>query len=172
MLAVRIGTRPLSARARAGQPAGVACRVCPPGCMLGDDARGSVSFDPQRSWAPFSDVICIWSICTYTRAKIPLLKWSFKLHTLLSCENPPLEVISAENRNEELHVLECLPDSPLTLTVLGYFELHMTRGGGGGGSEAPSNLSPEGADRRETWNVPQKLRKENIFHKNCIFSYM
>ena len=34
----------------------------PPGCMLGDDARGSVSFDPQRSWAPFCDVICIWSI--------------------------------------------------------------------------------------------------------------
>ena len=51
------------ARARAGQPGGVACRVCPPGCMLGDDARGSVSFDPQRSWAPFCDVICIWSIC-------------------------------------------------------------------------------------------------------------
>ena len=62
VLAVRIGTQPLSARARAGQPGGVACRVCPPGCMLGDDARGSVSFDPQRSWAPFCDVICIWSI--------------------------------------------------------------------------------------------------------------
>ena len=62
VLAVRIGTQPLSARARAGQPGGMACRVCPPGCMLGDDARGSVSFDPQRSWAPFCDVICIWSI--------------------------------------------------------------------------------------------------------------
>ena len=50
----------------------------------------------------------------------------------------------------------------------------MTRGGGGGGGaqRPPSNLSPEGADRRETWNVPQKLRKENIFHKNCIFSYI
>ena len=43
-------------------PGGVACRVCPPGYMFGDDARGSVSFDPQRSWAPFCDVICIWSI--------------------------------------------------------------------------------------------------------------
>ena len=32
--------------------------------MLGDDARGRVSFDPQRSWAPFCDVICIWSIST------------------------------------------------------------------------------------------------------------
>ena len=43
-------------------PAVWQCRGCPPGCMLGDDARGSASFDPQRSWAPFCDVICIWSI--------------------------------------------------------------------------------------------------------------
>ena len=44
------------------EPGGVACRGFPPGCMLGNDARGSASFDPQRTWAPFCDVICIWSI--------------------------------------------------------------------------------------------------------------
>ena len=43
-------------------PAAWQCRGCPPGCMLGDDARGSASFDPQCRWAPFCDVICIWSI--------------------------------------------------------------------------------------------------------------
>ena len=52
MLAVRIGTQPLSARARAGQPGGVACRVCPPGCMLGDDARGSVCLTPNAAGRP------------------------------------------------------------------------------------------------------------------------
>ena len=31
-------------------------------CMLGDGARGSATFDPQRGWAPFCDVICIRSI--------------------------------------------------------------------------------------------------------------
>ena len=48
-------------------PAVWQCRGCPPGCMLGDDARGSASFDPQRSWAPFCDVICIWSIVKTNR---------------------------------------------------------------------------------------------------------
>ena len=34
----------------------------PAGCMLGDGARGSATFDPQRAWAPFCDVIFIRSI--------------------------------------------------------------------------------------------------------------
>ena len=55
--------------ARAGQPGGVACRVCPPGCMLGDGASGSVSIEPQRSWAPFCDVICIWSIWGFVKSQ-------------------------------------------------------------------------------------------------------
>ena len=48
---------------------------------------------------------------------------------------------------------------------------------GGGALEPPppSDLDPKGANRRETWHTPQKLRKENelgsIFHKNCIISY-
>ena len=56
----------LSVSARApGQPGGMACRGWPAGCMLGDGARGSATFDPQRAWAPFCDVICIRSIgCT------------------------------------------------------------------------------------------------------------
>ena len=69
VLAVRIGTQPLSARARAGQPGGVACRGCPPGCMLGNDARGSASFDPQRRWAPFCDVICIYGLLNFYASK-------------------------------------------------------------------------------------------------------
>ena len=75
MLAVRIGTQPLSARARAGQPGGVAVQWLPPlVACLGDEARGSASFDPQRSWAPFCDVICIWSIIVkrYWREKLCL----------------------------------------------------------------------------------------------------
>ena len=46
------------------QPGGMACRGWPAGCMLGDSPRGSASFDPQHMWAPFCDVICIWSITT------------------------------------------------------------------------------------------------------------
>ena len=48
-----------------GQPGGMACRGWPSGCMLGDGARGSATFDPQRAWAPFCDVICIRSILYY-----------------------------------------------------------------------------------------------------------
>ena len=55
VLAVRIGTQPLSARAQAGQPGGVACRGCPPGCMLGDDARGSASV-----WPPTQVGALLW----------------------------------------------------------------------------------------------------------------
>ena len=34
-------------------PAGMACRGWPTGCMLGDGARDSASFDPQQAGAPF-----------------------------------------------------------------------------------------------------------------------
>ena len=55
-------SQPLSQYAGPGQPGSMACRVWPAGCMLGDGARGSASFDPQRAGAPFCDVICIRSI--------------------------------------------------------------------------------------------------------------
>ena len=51
----------VSARARAS-PAVWHAGVGPAGCMLGDGARGSASFDPQHAGAPFCDVICIWPI--------------------------------------------------------------------------------------------------------------
>ena len=38
------------------------CRRWPAGCMLGDGARDSASFDPQHAGAPFCDVICIRSM--------------------------------------------------------------------------------------------------------------
>ena len=47
-----------------GQPGGMACRGWTAGCMLGDSACGSASFDPQHAGGPFCDVICIWSVCT------------------------------------------------------------------------------------------------------------
>ena len=53
----------VSARARAGWPGGMACRGWPAGCMLGDGAGDSASFDPQHAGAPFCDIICIRSIC-------------------------------------------------------------------------------------------------------------
>ena len=46
----------------------MACRGSPAGCMLGDGARGSASFDPQHAGAPFCDVICILSIATLMQA--------------------------------------------------------------------------------------------------------
>ena len=53
-----------------GQPGGMACRGWPAGCMLGDGARDSASFDPQHAGAPFCDVICIRSnavcVCVIT----------------------------------------------------------------------------------------------------------
>ena len=63
---------------RRASPAVWQCRGCPPGCMLGDDARGSVSFDPQRSWAPFCDVICIWSITKETFLECILISSGIK----------------------------------------------------------------------------------------------
>ena len=65
VLAERIGAQPLSQCAGPGQPGGMACRGWSSGCMLGDGARGSATFDPQRAWAPFCDVICIRSITSY-----------------------------------------------------------------------------------------------------------
>ena len=62
VLAERIGAQPLSQCEGPGQPGGMACRGWPAGCMLGDGARGSASFDPKHAGAPFCDVICIWSI--------------------------------------------------------------------------------------------------------------
>ena len=64
VLAERIGAQPslsVSARARRYGMQGLAS-----GCMLGDGARGSASFDPQHAGAPFCDVICIWSILVST----------------------------------------------------------------------------------------------------------
>ena len=52
----------LSASQSVRGPGGMACRGWPPGCMLGDGARNSASFDPQHPGAPFCDVICIRSI--------------------------------------------------------------------------------------------------------------
>ena len=52
----------LSQYAGPGRPGGMACRGWPASCMLGDGARDSASFDPQRAGAPFCDVICIRSI--------------------------------------------------------------------------------------------------------------
>ena len=51
-----------SVRVGPGRPGGMACRGWPAGCMLGDGARDSASFDPQHAGAPFCDVICIRSI--------------------------------------------------------------------------------------------------------------
>ena len=65
VLAERIGAQPLSQCAGPGQPGGMACRGWPAGCMLGDGARDSASFNPQHAGAPFCDVICIWSIMLY-----------------------------------------------------------------------------------------------------------
>ena len=45
-----------------GRPGGMTCRGWPAGCMLGDGARDSASFDPQHAGAPFCHVICIRSI--------------------------------------------------------------------------------------------------------------
>ena len=62
VLAERIGAQPLNQCAGPGQPGGMARRGWPAGCMLGDGARGSATFDPQCAWAPFCDFICIRSI--------------------------------------------------------------------------------------------------------------
>ena len=51
-----------AARASPPSPAVWHAGVGPAGCMLGDVPRGSASFDPQHTWAPFCDVICIWSM--------------------------------------------------------------------------------------------------------------
>ena len=40
----------------------MACRGWPAGCMLGDGACDSASFDPQHAGASFCDVVCIRSI--------------------------------------------------------------------------------------------------------------
>ena len=47
----------------------------------------------------------------------------------------------------------------ITLNVLGYVELHMTGGGGGGLEIPPSDLGPEGADCREIRHAAPKLRE-------------
>ena len=52
----------LSASQSVRGPGGMACRGWPAGCMLGDGAHDSASFDPQHAGAPFCDVICIRSI--------------------------------------------------------------------------------------------------------------
>ena len=64
MLEERWRSQPLSqcAGAGPGRPGGMACKGWPAGCMLGDGACDSASFDPQYAGAPFCDVICIRSI--------------------------------------------------------------------------------------------------------------
>ena len=64
-----------SVRGPGPAPGGMACRGWPSGCMLGDSARGSASFDPQRAGAPFCDVICIWSIISDNGSKIECLNF-------------------------------------------------------------------------------------------------
>ena len=44
-------SQPLSQCAGPGRPGGMACRGWPTGCMLGDSARESASFDPQQAGA-------------------------------------------------------------------------------------------------------------------------
>ena len=51
---------------------GMARRGWPAGCMLGDGARGSASFDPQHAGGPFCDVICIWSITFVSHSRVAL----------------------------------------------------------------------------------------------------
>ena len=78
VLAERIGAQPLSQCAGLGQPGGMACRGWASGCMLGDSARGSASFDPQHTGAPFCDVICIWSIKRMLLPKRRKMWWNRK----------------------------------------------------------------------------------------------
>ena len=56
-----IGALSLSVSARAWASP-VVWHAGPAGCMLGNGARDSASFDPQHAGAPFCDVICIRSI--------------------------------------------------------------------------------------------------------------
>ena len=60
----------LSQCAGPGRPDGMACRGWPAGCMLGDGACDSASFDPQHARAPFCDVICIRSILVYGKCTL------------------------------------------------------------------------------------------------------
>ena len=62
VLAERIGAQPLSQCAGPGPARQYGMQGWPSGCMLGDGAHGSATFDPQRAWAPFCDIICIRSI--------------------------------------------------------------------------------------------------------------
>ena len=66
-------------RAQAGPAVCMACRGWPAGCMLGDGARDSASFDPQHAGAPFCDVICIRSIVPYGQVSSHhnFLEWKF-----------------------------------------------------------------------------------------------
>ena len=89
VLAERIGTQPLSQCAGPGQPGGMACSGWPSGCMLGDGARGSATFDPQRAWTPFCDVICIRSIATLRGERAENLKFSL----LLPPPPPPIRIM-------------------------------------------------------------------------------
>ena len=90
VLAERIGAQPLSQCAGPGQPGGMACRGWPSGCMLGDGARGSTSFDPQHAGAPFCDVICIWSIGIYMLShSIWALFWSILLQNWIVKKHSP-----------------------------------------------------------------------------------
>ena len=62
VLAERIGAQQLSQCAGPGQPGGVACMQ---GLVLWLQCLAMAhvaTFDPQRGWAPFCDVICIRSI--------------------------------------------------------------------------------------------------------------
>ena len=121
---------------RAGQPGGVACRVCPPGCMLGDDARGSVSFDPQRSWAPFCDVICIWSIGTLHTCGLSwvtgyysmFLKKDMKFTSIEWCQFPMVIVDRHSTHSDRLstgdqNLYTARKNCPFLKIFVGEFEL-------------------------------------------------
>ena len=78
VLAERVGALSPSVSARPGRPGGMACRGWPSGCMLGNGARGSASFDPQHAGAP--------SVTSYAYG---LLHW---LHKILLQSNNILQL--------------------------------------------------------------------------------
>ena len=52
-------------------PGGMACRGWPAGCMLGDGARDSASFDPQHAGRP--------SVTSYAMSNVNNLKALFRM---------------------------------------------------------------------------------------------
>ena len=86
VLAERIGAQQLSQCAGPGQPGGVACMQ---GLVLWLQCLAMAhvaTFDPQRGWAPFCDVICIRSIIQHGHrsSKFVVNRASTMLNNVLS----------------------------------------------------------------------------------------